>query len=31
MKMKTPTDTKFKKYHSQSLKHLRPKSLQPKT
>lgn len=31
MKIKTPTDTKFKKYHSQLLKHLRLKGLQPKT
>jgi len=31
MKIKTPTDTKFKNYHSQLLKHLRLKGLQPKT
>jgi len=31
MKIKTPTDDKFKKYHSQLLKHLRLKGLQPKT
>jgi site-specific recombinase XerD len=31
MKIKTPTDAKFKKYHSQLLKHLRLKGLQPKT
>ena len=31
MKIKTPTDAKFKKYHLQLLKHLRLKGLQPKT
>ena len=31
MKINTPTDTKFKNYHSQLLKHLRLKGLQPKT
>ncbi len=31
MKIKTPTDTKFKNYHSKLLKHLRLKGLQPKT
>jgi len=31
MKVKTPTDTKFKNYHSKLLKHLRLKGLQPKT
>ncbi|MCF6319020.1 MAG: phage integrase N-terminal SAM-like domain-containing protein, partial [Proteobacteria bacterium] len=31
MKIKTPTDIKFKKYHTQLLKHLRLKGLQPKT
>jgi len=31
MKIKTPTDTKFKNYHSLLLKHLRLKGLQPKT
>jgi site-specific recombinase XerD len=31
MKIKTPPDTKFKNYHSQLLKHLRLKGLQPKT
>jgi len=31
MKIKTPTDAKFKNYHSQLLKHLRLKGLQPKT
>ena len=31
MKIKTPTDIKFKRYHSQLLKHLRLKRLQPKT
>lgn len=31
MKIKTPTDIKFKKYHSQLLKHLRLKGLQPNT
>lgn len=31
MKIKTPTDAKFKKYHSQLLKHLRLQGLQPKT
>lgn len=31
MKIKTPIDAKFKKYHSQLLKHLRLKGLQPST
>jgi hypothetical protein len=31
MKIKTPTDAKFKNYHSLLLKHLRMKGLQPKT
>ena len=31
MKIKTPTDIKFKNYHSQLLKHLRLKGLQAKT
>ncbi|MCF6289019.1 MAG: phage integrase N-terminal SAM-like domain-containing protein, partial [Proteobacteria bacterium] len=31
MKIRTPTDIKFKKYHTQQLKNLRLKGLQPKT